>query len=149
MASILYNTGKKQILDGTIDLANDTIKVALIGSGYTPDADHDDMADVNAEEVSDDPGSYQPGFSGSGRKTLANKSIGQDDANDKAFFDNTVDLVWSNLDNVTVRWAVIYKHDTGDASSILIACLDSADFPKTANGADFTLQFNTNGIFRF
>ena len=39
MASLVYNRAKRMLLDGTLDLDNDVIKVMLVDSGYTVNAD--------------------------------------------------------------------------------------------------------------
>ena len=47
MADVIYNSFKANIMNGSIDLDTDTIKVALVTSSYTPDQDaHEDFADV-------------------------------------------------------------------------------------------------------
>lgn len=69
-----YHNLSKALMDGDIDLANDTIKVMLLTSSYTPDLDHDFVDDVSANEVSG------TGYTAGGA-TLASKAITDDDAN--------------------------------------------------------------------
>ena len=46
MANVIYNSFKSKIMDGSIDLDTDTIKVALVTSSYTPSQDdHEDYAE--------------------------------------------------------------------------------------------------------
>ena len=53
MASItFYNTATKDILDGTIDLDTDTIKVSLHSSTYTPSVAHDFYDDIIKKRTS-------------------------------------------------------------------------------------------------
>src|SRR3712207_1302567 len=50
MANVIYNSFKRNIMSGGIDLDTDTIKVALVTSSYTPDQDaHDNFDDVTNE----------------------------------------------------------------------------------------------------
>jgi hypothetical protein len=52
MFSFLYNEGKLGLLNGNIDLLADTIKVALLGSGYSADKDAHEFLDDVTNEVS-------------------------------------------------------------------------------------------------
>ena len=91
MASLVYNEGKKQILNGGIDLLNDEIRVALVTSSYTPDKDvHVDFGDID-NEVSG------TGYISAGDplgKTLTNPSVDKDLDNDQAEFD-AEDVIWT------------------------------------------------------
>jgi hypothetical protein len=145
MAVVFYNRGKKEILDGTIDLVADTIKVMLVTSGYTPDPDHDFASSPAANELSGT--GYASGFAGAGRKTLASKAFAEDDANNRAEFD-AADLSWTGIDAGTAAAMVIYKHLTSDAASVLIAYIDTGGFPKTTNGGDLNVTWNAEGIIQ-
>lgn len=135
MASGVYNSFKRDILDGTIDLANDTIKVMLVNASYVPDADHDFVSDVSANELSGT--GYIGGFAGSGRKTIANKAFSTDLVNDRSEF--TFDPVtWTAIDAGTAAYAILVKEITNDAASRLVAWLDLSPDVVT-NGGDFTL----------
>ena len=48
MASFMYNRAKKELLDGTVDLVADTIKVMLVTSSYVADKDHDFVDEAGA-----------------------------------------------------------------------------------------------------
>lgn len=149
MASIVYNRAKKELLDGTIDLVNDTIKVMLVTSSYVADPDHDfvDMGGANDPIDHELSGTgYQAGFAGTGRKTLANKSFVESDATNKGYFDNTVDPTWPAINAGVAAAFIVYKHLTNDAASVLIAYVDTGGFPITTNGGDLTIQFNAAGI---
>ena len=148
MASLVYNKGKTEILNGGIDLLNDTIQVALVTSSYTPDKDAHDYFNDITNEVSG------TGYT-SGGKALTwageefgdppsqNNAVSQDNDNDRAKFDAD-DVVWT-VATITARAAVIYK-STGDSStSTLIAYIDfGQDYSTT--GADFTIEWDSEGI---
>lgn len=137
MISFLYNAGKAALLRGDIDLENDTIKVALITSDYSPDKDAHDHFDDITNEVSG------TGYTAGGT-TLASKVVNQDDANDRAEFD-AADTTWSSS-TITARAAVIY-HDMGNPStSTLIAYVDFGQ-DYSSSGTDFTIEWNAEGIF--
>ncbi len=143
MASVFYNTAKKEIMDGTIDLVNDVIKVMLVTATYTPNAD-DLFANTPATNEISGTG-YAAGFAGSGRKTLASKVFTADLVNDRAEFD-VADIVWTAINAGTPAAFVIYKHLTSDVLSRLIAYVDTGGFPIVTNGGDLTIQINAEGI---
>lgn len=140
MASQFYNSAKKKLVDGSIDLDTDTIKVALLTSSYTPNIDSDDFFDdVSAYEVS------SSGYSAGG-SALANKSVTQDNTNDLAKF-SADDVTWSAV-TFTARYAVIYKSTGTAATSALIAVIDLL-VNKSFSAEDATLTWSANGILTF
>lgn len=142
MASGVYNNGKANIANGTIDLIADTIKVMLVSSAYTFDPDHDFVSSINANEVSVT--GYVGGFGGAGRKTLAGKTVTKDNVNDRAVFDAN-DVSWTGLGaGATLGGAVVLKEITNDGASIPICFMDPADLPT--NGSDINLVFDATGI---
>lgn len=136
MADVIYNAFKKNIMDGSIDLDTDTIKVMLVTSVYTPDQDaHEFISDVT-NEVSG------TGYTAGGA-TVANGTVTQDNTNDKGVYDGD-DITWV-ASTITARGAVIYK-DTGvTTTSPIIAYLDFGTDQSSSNGP-FTIQFNADGI---
>ena len=136
MADVIYNSFKKKIMDGSIDLDTDTIKVALVTSSYTPDQDSHDFFDDVTNEVSG------TGYS-SGGASLANKAVTADNTDNEGVFDAD-DVTWSTS-TITARGAVLYK-STGTAStSALIAYIDfSTD--KSSSAGNFTISWNSEGI---
>lgn len=136
MADVIYNSFKKKIMDGSIDLDTDTIKVALVTSGYTPDQDSHDFFDDVTNEVSG------TGYTAGGA-TLANKVVSADNTDNEGVFDAD-DVTWGTS-TITARGAVIYK-STGTAStSPLIAYIDFGS-DKSSSGGNFTIAWNSEGI---
>lgn len=132
----VYNNYKEQVFNATIDLVNDTLKVALLTSTYTPNIDtHDNFDDLTNEVVG-------TGYTAGG-ETVTNPSVTQDNTNDLGKFDAD-DVTWTSS-TITARYAVLYK-DSGVAStSPLIAYIDfGAD--KSSSAGDFKIQWNTSGI---
>lgn len=136
MADVIYNGFKAKIMNGSIDLDTDTIKVALVTSTYTPNIDtHVFFSDVT-NEVSG------TGYTAGGA-TLAGAAVTQDNTNDKGVFDAN-DVSWTTA-TITARGAVLYK-STGTAStSPLIAYVDFTT-DKTSTAGTFTIQWSANGI---
>jgi hypothetical protein len=138
MASQFYNAGKKNIIDGSVNLLTDTIKVALTTASYTPNIDSDDFFNDVTNEVSG------TGYTAGGA-TLASKSITQDNANDRAAFD-AADVSWSNSTITNARWAVVYKSTGTAATSPLIAYIDL--LANRSSSADtFKIEWAPAGVF--
>ena len=136
MANVVYNSLKKALADADIDLANDTIKVALVTSSYTPDQDnHEDFADIT-NEVSG------TGYTAGGA-TLASKTVTKDNTNDRGVFD-AADVTWSSS-TITARGAIVYK-DTGTPATSQLICYKDFTSDKTTTAADFKITWSADGI---
>lgn len=134
MANIVYNNFKEEVMEGTFDLVNDTVKIALLDNTHTPDADtHTAWADVSGDEVSG------TGYDAGG-ETLANKAVTQDDTDDEGVFDAD-DVTWSSS-SITARYAVVY--DTTAANKLI--CLIDFGSDQTSSSGDFTVSFDSEGI---
>lgn len=136
MADVIFNSFKAYIMDGSIDLDTDTIKVALVTSSYTPDQDvHEDFADVT-NEVSG------TGYTAGGA-ALASKAVSIDDTDNEGVFD-AADVTWASS-TITARGAVIYK-DTGTPATSLLVCYLDFGSDQSSSSGDFTIQWNSEGI---
>jgi hypothetical protein len=145
MASITTNKGRTLVANGSVDLLTDTLKVVLLNASYTPNKDHNFVSDINTYELSGT--GYTGGFAGGGRKTLANKTVTQDDTNDWAKFDAD-DVSYTAINAGTAAYAAIVKEITNDAASPVIAVVDINPDIVT-NGGDMTLTWGANGILTF
>jgi hypothetical protein len=146
VANGVYNKFKTKLADGTIDWDTTTnIKVMLVGTGYTFDAEHDFVGDIVAQESSGS--GYVGGYTGAGRKAIATRTVVQVDASDRAEL-RTADgsVTWTAINVGAVKAAVIFHEITSDAASELIAYIDTTGFPVTTNGGDFTINWNAAGV---
>ena len=136
MANMIYNSFKRDIMNGSIDLDTDTIKCMLVTSSYTPVDTHDKRDDVT-NEVSG------TGYTAGGA-TLSNKAVTVDNTDDEGVFDAD-DVSWASS-TITARGAVLYKSRGGASSADeLIAYIDfGADISST--GAAFTIAWAAEGI---
>lgn len=132
----LYNSFKKDLLDGSIDVLNDTIKVALCTATYTPDIDTHSFFDDITNEVSG------TGYTAGG-ETLGTKTNTVDTTNDRAEFD-AADVTWSSS-TITARYAVIYKSTGVASTSNLIGYIDFGSDQSSSSG-NFTIQWDAEGI---
>lgn len=154
MADIFFTRGKKAIVSpndaDTINLLSDTLKVMLVNSTYTGVAEDQYVDDGTANDPASHEISvtgYTPGFSGSGRKTLAGATLTTDDTNDVVVFDAN-DVTWTTLAaGATIGAILLYKNGTSDADSQLIAKFDVTN--AATNGTDVNAQWNTAGLLNF
>ena len=128
MANAIYNSFKRDIMNGSIDLDTDTIRLMLVTSTYVPNIDtHAKRSDITNEVVG-------VGYTAGG-VTLANKTVTINTATDACVF--TADAI--NIPNATItaRGCVLYKSRGGVASADELIAY--GDF-----GSDIT---STNGTF--
>ena len=146
MASGMYNSGIRDIVDGTIVPVTDTLKAILVTASYTPDPDHAFVSDLGANELSGT--GYVAGFAGAGRKTLAGKAWSTDTANNRVEFTFS-GVVWTAITAGTAKYLIICKEITNDAASRLVCYLDVGTAIVT-NGGDVTITPDaTAGAFQF
>lgn len=148
MATAWYNRGLAGVAEGTIRLTVDSLKVLIVGTGYTFNKDHDFVADVSASEVSGT--GYTGGFAGSGRKAVASPAVILDDTNDRVTFD-FADILWTGIGITTpvdgiAAAAILWKPVTNDSDSIVIGFLDPTNL--VTNGGDVTLTLPAGGVLR-
>lgn len=149
MANGTPNATLVKLFDGTIDLDDDTLRLALYNdtTAFTFDPDtHAFVSDVldggtTAEEFG---GSGGTGYS---RKDVTTTTVTQDDTNDRAVWDSD-DFSWSSLDGETIQGAIIYRQVGGDDATpgddeiIQVYDNDMADvedFPLATNGSEIQI----------
>lgn len=137
MADLIYNSFKRDLMNGSIDLDTDTIKVMLVTSAYTPDQDaHTKRSDVTNEVTG-------TGYSAGGA-TLANKSVAVDNTDNEGVFDAD-DVTWATS-TITARGAVLYKSRGGAATADELICYIDFGSDKSSSGGNFTIQWGSEGI---
>lgn len=137
MANVIYNSFKRDIMNGSIDLDTDTIKVMLVTSAYTPDQDAHDKRDDVTNEVS---GS---GYSAGG-SALANKAVTADNTDNEGVFDAD-DLSWATA-TITARGAVLYKSRGGAASADELLMYIDFGSDIVSTGGTFLITWAAEGI---
>ena len=131
MANALFPRWKQALLEFTAnnDLDGQTVKVALVTSGYTYSSSDQYYSSVTASVV----GTPQT----LGSKTFTN-----------GVFD-AADVLYTSVTGSQVVSLVIYI-DTGNAAtSPLVAFIDTGvtNLPVTPNGGDIAIAWNASGIF--
>ena len=134
MANTLYDYCRQRFLEAQINWMTDTVKVILVStSGYTPQtAVHQYLADVPVSARI------------AGPVTLTAKATtgGAADA---------ADCTFTSVSGATINAIVIYKDTGTEATSPLIAYIDTATgLPITPNGGDIIVTWDNgvNKVFR-
>jgi len=122
--------------DSRVDLKNDSFKMMLVTSSYTPTATHKYVADLTPGSNELSGTGYVAGFNGAGRKALTGNAVAPDNTNHVGYF-STSSPTWAGLNCGTAKYAVIIKEVTSDAASIIVAIVDIGSY--TSNGNDFTV----------
>lgn len=137
MANALYSKGKENLLGGSIDWVNNTIRLVFFDANDDATArstrlsSHDALDDV----VSAGRVAISGDFSG---KTKTN---GVADAND---------VTLTNVSGDQFEEIIIYKHTGTESTSLLLVNIDTATgLPLTPNGGNVTVQWDdgANKIF--
>lgn len=126
MANLIYPKAKEAFLSGSINLSSDTIKCQLIDTNdYTYSSTDDYLADVAA--------AARVGTA----VTLASKTV-----TDGVF--DAADITFSTVTGDVSEALLIYKDSGSEASSNLIALLDTAQsgLPVTPNGGDIDVTWD-------
>lgn len=139
MASKMYGQFLAKALNKEVDFDTDTIKVMLVGSGYTPNQDtHAYKSDVTGEVSG-------TGYTAGGA-TLAGKAVTYDAANNVIVLDAD-DVSWANS-TLTARYAVIYDDTPATAATKpLLGYVDFGTDQSSTNGT-FAITWDATGVFR-
>lgn len=131
MANALYPKWKQALLEFTAnnDLDGQTVKVALVTSGYTYSSSDQYYSSVTASVV----GTPQT----LGSKTFTN-----------GVFD-AADVLYTSVSGSQVVSLVIYIDTGSAATSPLVAFIDTGvtNLPVTPNGGDIAISWSVSGIF--
>lgn len=136
MASGTYNQFKTELMNGTYQLASDTIKAALLDSSHAFDADNVGWSSVSANEISG------TGYTAGG-ETLTSTAVTQDDTDDEGVFD-AADVSWESA-TFSASHAVLYDDTTTSPADALICSIDFGG-SQSVSGGTFTIQWATEGI---
>jgi hypothetical protein len=144
--SFTFTAGANGINTASIDLLADQIKIMLVTDVPTPDADT--IAGFSELRV----GGYVPGFLGTGRKTLARKSVTREGR--RSVFRAADPSQWTLAPGGTVVGAVVYAHVTSDGQSVPLFFLEmrTSEFPGgplrgiPTNGSTFAIEFHADGV---
>lgn len=129
--------GLTGIMNGSIDLDSDTLKVMLVDDTYVFDRTEANIGDIVDDEVSGT--GYTGGFGGAGRKTLANKAVA---TSGTEIVLNADAVQWDGIDVGNIDGAVLVKEVTNDADSIVIGYMPFTTQPYVSDGSTLLLDFS-------
>ncbi len=131
MANIVSNRMLTDIAEGSIDLENDVIRVALMTDSYSPNKDTNTF--VNTNEISG------TGYTAGGA-LLVSSTITQDDTNNRSVWD-AGDVEWT-ASTFVARYAIVY--DTTVSDTILLVI--DFDEDKSCSEGVFAIKWDDDGI---
>lgn len=137
MASGIYNIFKSEVMKKSIDLVNDTIKVALLNSSHSfspSSVTNSAWSDVSANEI------VGVGYSAGGI-ALTGKAVTADNVDNEGVF--SADNANWPASTISARHAVIYNDTT--TPKYLIASIDFLETKNSSNG-NFLIQWDAEGI---
>lgn len=130
-----YGNALKQALSKNVDYLNDSIKVMLCTSAYTPNQNTDIYKDVvNPTEASGT--GYSTGGVSLTSKTMTESSL--------VITLSAANVTWSSS-TITARYAVIYD-DTPASNKPLLGWVDFGS-DQSSNNGNFTITWSGSGIF--
>ncbi len=141
MANFWYLEGLLALAKGDIDLEDDVLRALLVMTNTTADTD------TTAKFVGDFGTLDEHDGAAYARQTVVHTAPAIDAPNSRVEVAATAS-VWSSLGAGTrdAQAAVLFKFVTNDADSPVLVYYDSGGFPFTASGADFTVNWNAEGI---
>lgn len=129
----IFNVFKQKQFDGNaIDLDNDTIKVALFKSDYTPNVAHDFFDDVVGGGTECSGTGYTQGGATVANAAFSGTTIKLFDADDTS---------WTGATITDARYGIIYKDTGTDATSPLMGYIDFGE-NKSVTAGTFTIQWH-------
>ena len=130
--SYIYDRGRNRFLTGNLDWVNQVVRAVLANTTYTPNQNTNEFF------------SAVPAGARTASVDLTGKTAvdGVADAND---------ATWTLVTGSQSAYIVLYRFNTADADSPLVALIDSATgLPVTPNGGDIVVRWSdlSNKIFK-
>ena len=143
MASGIYYAGfYTALMQGQVNLLGGTIKIALLGSSYTPDLyNHIHWSQISAYEV------VGTGYTAGG-VSLGSKSLVTDTTNNTVRF-LAGNVVWPSS-TISAQFGVLYLWTGDPTTSILLKLTDFGALLSSGGGGNFNYTFDSVlGILAF
>ncbi len=131
-----FDNALKYLLDGTINLNTDTLKVCLLDNSFTPDMSLDVYGDLTHEITGD-------GYTAGGQ-ALNSKIFSVNGASHLGVMDAD-DNIWPHLTAINIKYVVLYREASLPADKKLIATWDTGDSQSPVD-VNFELKWNAGGI---
>lgn len=139
MADIFYHNSNRLAWTGAIDADSDDIRALLVGSGYTPNADHATTTDLGANELANG-----NGYTTGGDPVTC--TVGDIDAdNSVAIYSTAPSWTASGSPMGPFRYVIWYDLT---ASNALLMCHDIGADVTIAVGKTFEATPDADGLFK-
>ncbi len=138
----VFNSFRRDIADGTIDLDSANVYLALVTSSYTKNLANTICSDISTNAVATGAGYTTGGLA------LASNDVTY--SGTTATFD-AADVTWTALTK-TFRFGILYINATVNSivkPLIGVILFDSTPADVTVGGVDFTINWNASGILTF
>lgn len=140
MANMVFNSFKRDLMNGAIDLDTSPVYMMLVTSSYTPDQDaHTKRSDVTGEVANGN------GYT-TGGSEVANKAVSVDNTTNRGKFTHDA-VAWANS-TITARGAVYFVRVGADLSTPaddpLIGYVDFVT-DKSSSSGTFTVTPHADG----
>jgi hypothetical protein len=138
MADTVYYNFVTVMASGALNWTSDTLKCALLNSGYVPNSDHTYWSNVSGYQLSAGNGYTSGGATVTGTVS-SNTSL------NKSIFDIS-DPTWTASGGAIgpFRYGALY--DDTSATKPLIYLFDFSTDQTANNGADITIQVSSSGL---
>lgn len=137
VTGLLYGQFPLHLMNKRIDLINDSIKVMLTTSTYTPNQDTHDFKDDVTNEVTG------TGYTATG-VALTTKTVTYTAGTNVTMFDAD-DAVWSSS-TITARTAVVYDATPASDATRPLICYQQSDADIVSTGGEFRVAWAAAGI---
>lgn len=135
----VYNDAKEMIINGTMDLDADVLKVALYNSTEAPAAT--DTAYSTTNELATQYGYTQGGWTVTGAAVSESSGTITFDMNDPNWT--------ASGGSITARYAILYNDTTTPKQRIACCLLDNTPADVTVTDTNtLTVQIHANGVFQ-
>ncbi len=152
MASYVFNTAKKRILDGDLQFDTDDLRLLLLESSTGIVIEDDVLTDIDLATNELNSTGYVGTYDyANGGVALSNQTTAVDDTDDEAVFDSTDTPTWNSISQAgseTVTAILLYLHVDGTAANdVPIAFIDDyTGLPLTPNGSNIQITFAAEGV---
>ena len=131
---VIYNDGKERIINGDIDLNDDTLKCKLLTTSYTPAATHSTVSNLT-NEVTDSDYSVQ---------TITGAAVTETGGTVK--FDCN-DISFGSSVTITAKYAVLYSDTHASDALICYVDLNTGGGSVASTAGSFSIVINASGVF--
>lgn len=139
VTAFVYGKAPIAWLNKEVDIIDDTIKVMLLTSSYTPNQDTDDYVDdIVANEVTG------TGYTAGG-PTLANDTLTYTAGTNTLMYD--ADDVALTTSTITARVAAVYDSTPATNATRPLLCYQLSSSDIVSTGGTFSIVWNASGIF--